>query len=131
LCQELWQEGIALKNCITLHGLDHVVVRDEKKKQPVLCIGIYSPTTSTHVDHSVTLLWKSGKKAHPRRHATKNFHSNWNVIKEMHIEATFVAVPAASKKMIALDPPMVQEIRPAQPSVVDETCELERQKKKQ
>jgi hypothetical protein len=52
----------ALKNFITLHGLDHVVVLDEKKKQPVLHIGIYSPTTTTHVDHSATLLWKAGIK---------------------------------------------------------------------
>jgi hypothetical protein len=46
----------------------------------------------------------------------------------MYIEDAFVAVPATSKKMITLDPPMVQEIRPAQPSLVDESCELERKK---
>jgi hypothetical protein len=39
----------ALKNFITLHGLDHVVVLDKKKNQP-------------HVDHSATLLRKSEKK---------------------------------------------------------------------
>jgi hypothetical protein len=43
----------------------------------------------------------------------------------MHVDDTFVAVPGASKKTIALD-----EIPPAQPSVVAETCELERKKKK-
>jgi hypothetical protein len=30
----------ALKRFITRHGLDHMVIHDEKKKQPVLCIGI-------------------------------------------------------------------------------------------
>ena len=74
----------AMENFITNHGLDHVVVLDEMQKQPVLRIGVYSPTASTHVDHSAPLLWKSGKKPpRPLRNVSKKFRKDWNAIKKI------------------------------------------------
>jgi hypothetical protein len=68
----------AIKNFIITHGLDDIVEVDVTDKQPVLRIGRYT-TTSTNVDHSPVLQWKSGKRP-PRHHrdVTKKFREDWN-----------------------------------------------------